>query len=154
MPPLLCVQNDVTPFTASTAEKTFDYMKLIVQFGSQAIDEALLKRMERLTGKPVHPWLRRGMFFSHRDFNLILDFVRDCLPYCRCRCRIRRRAHCRMGAVCTVREENSVLFIYRSRPVIGFAPYGSFDSFYVYEMAAGYVQRSAGNARCRWIKNV
>jgi hypothetical protein len=22
--------------------------------------------MERVTGKPVHPWLRRGLFFSHR----------------------------------------------------------------------------------------
>jgi len=23
--------------------------------------------MESLTGKKAHPWLRRGMFFSHRD---------------------------------------------------------------------------------------
>ena len=29
--------------------------------------------MERLTGKPAHPWLRRGMFFSHRDMEEILD---------------------------------------------------------------------------------
>ena len=29
--------------------------------------------MERLTGKKMHRWLRRGMFFSHRDFSHILD---------------------------------------------------------------------------------
>jgi len=43
-----------------------DYNKLIDQFGCTAIDDSLLERMERITGKPVHPWLRRGLFFSHR----------------------------------------------------------------------------------------
>ena len=33
----------------------------------------IVDRMERLTGKRMHRWLRRGMFFSHRDFNHILD---------------------------------------------------------------------------------
>jgi len=27
----------------------------------------------KLTGKPAHPFLRRGIFFSHRDLNLVLD---------------------------------------------------------------------------------
>lgn len=43
-----------------------DYDKLIVQFGTKAIDAELLQRFERLTGKRPHPLLRRGMFFSHR----------------------------------------------------------------------------------------
>ena len=34
--------------------------------------------MERLTGKPAHPWLRRGMFFSHRDMEEILDAYEAC----------------------------------------------------------------------------
>ena len=33
----------------------------------------MVDRMERLTGKKMHRWMRRGMFFSHRDFNHILD---------------------------------------------------------------------------------
>eukprot|EP01122_Echinamoeba_exundans_P010182 TRINITY_DN3749_c0_g2_i3.p1 TRINITY_DN3749_c0_g2~~TRINITY_DN3749_c0_g2_i3.p1 ORF type:complete len:411 (-),score=103.78 TRINITY_DN3749_c0_g2_i3:1020-2225(-) len=50
-----------------------NYAKLIKDFGSQAIDEGLIRRVEKLTGKPAHPWLRRGYFFSHRDLSTILD---------------------------------------------------------------------------------
>ncbi|KAH9032377.1 hypothetical protein EDB83DRAFT_2652244 [Lactarius deliciosus] len=50
-----------------------DYDKLIDQFGTRRIDAALLERFERLTGHKPHILLRRGMFFSHRDFNIILD---------------------------------------------------------------------------------
>ena len=43
------------------------------QWDTKLIDTALLERFERLTGHPPHRWLRRGLFFSHRDFDLILD---------------------------------------------------------------------------------
>jgi len=33
----------------------------------------LLQRFEKVTGQKPHRWLRRGLFFSHRDFNKILD---------------------------------------------------------------------------------
>ena len=36
------------------------------QFGSLRIDQQLLSRIETLTGKPPHHFLRRGIFFSHR----------------------------------------------------------------------------------------
>jgi len=49
-----------------------DYDKLIKQFGTQPIDEELLKRIERHTGK-LHFMLSRGVFFSHRDLDWILD---------------------------------------------------------------------------------
>ena len=42
-------------------------------FGSQPITEDLVKRFERLTGKPAHRFLRRGVFFSHRDLSDALD---------------------------------------------------------------------------------
>ena len=29
--------------------------------------------MEKLTGKPAHIFLKRGIFFSHRDLELILN---------------------------------------------------------------------------------
>lgn len=61
--------------TASSA-KGIDYMKLIDRFGSNAITPELLERMQTLTGgKPLHRFLRRGLFFSHRDFDWILDQV-------------------------------------------------------------------------------
>lgn len=43
-----------------------DYDKLIDQFGTRRIDQALLDRFEKLTGHKSHVLLRRGTFFSHR----------------------------------------------------------------------------------------
>ena len=43
-----------------------DYDKLVDQFGTRRIDNALLERFERLTGHRPHVLMRRGMFFSHR----------------------------------------------------------------------------------------
>eukprot|EP00171_Calliarthron_tuberculosum_P009807 IDg9807t1 len=50
-----------------------DYDKLIEQFGSRAISPDLIERFERLTGKKAHVFLRRGIFFSHRDLTVLLD---------------------------------------------------------------------------------
>ena len=50
-----------------------DYNKLISSFGTKEIDQGLLDRLEKLTGQQPHPFLRRGLFFSHRELNLILD---------------------------------------------------------------------------------
>ena len=29
--------------------------------------------MKKIIGQPVHPWIRRGIYFSHRDLNIMLD---------------------------------------------------------------------------------
>lgn len=50
-----------------------DYTKLIAQFGSRPISPQLLARFESLTGHRAHLFLRRGIFFSHRDLQAILD---------------------------------------------------------------------------------
>lgn len=50
-----------------------DYDKLIKRFGSSKIDDELLRRFETVTGKPLHHFLRRGIFFSHRDMHSILN---------------------------------------------------------------------------------
>lgn len=58
----------VTPWEVSG---DIDYEVLVQRFGTTPIDEDLL---DRLSGYgEVHPLLRRGVFYSHRDFNLILD---------------------------------------------------------------------------------
>ena len=36
------------------------------RFGSSKVDEELIARIEKVTGKPAHRLLRRGKFFSHR----------------------------------------------------------------------------------------
>ncbi|TMW62657.1 hypothetical protein Poli38472_005275 [Pythium oligandrum] len=62
----------VTPWDVE-AENGVDYDKLIVQFGCSKLDDALIARIEKLTGHRAHRYLRRGYFFSHRDLNLLLD---------------------------------------------------------------------------------
>jgi len=49
-----------------------DYERLVKEFGTQLIDEALIERVKKITGE-VHPFLKRRIFFSHRDFDWILD---------------------------------------------------------------------------------
>eukprot|EP00055_Hartaetosiga_balthica_P002449 m.4010 g.4010 ORF g.4010 m.4010 type:complete len:630 (-) comp2159_c0_seq1:1033-2922(-) len=61
----------VTPWEA-TADKEFDYNYLIEQFGSEPISQEQLERMKKL-GIKVHHFLERGIFFSHRDLDVILD---------------------------------------------------------------------------------
>lgn len=49
-----------------------DYDRLITEFGIQKITQADLKRIEKITGE-IHPYLRRGIFFAHRDLKWVLD---------------------------------------------------------------------------------
>lgn len=62
----------VNPWTVES-EGSIDYERLIVKFGSTRIDEALLERIERVTNRKPHRFLRRGLFFSHRDMHHLLD---------------------------------------------------------------------------------
>ncbi|MCS7120825.1 MAG: tryptophan--tRNA ligase [Nitrososphaerota archaeon] len=75
------VKNDeemiVTPWTVSGR---IDYSRLIEEFGTQPITEELLKRIEKHTGD-LHLQLRRGIFFSHRDLDWILDMYESGLKF-------------------------------------------------------------------------
>lgn len=61
--------------------QAIDYTKLTEQFGTQLIDKALLERFERVTGQRPHRFLRRGIVFSHRDLNIILDRYEQGKPF-------------------------------------------------------------------------
>jgi len=65
----------------SSSDKGIDYDKLIKKFGSKKIDDVLIERMEKVTGKKVHRFLRRGVFFSHRDMHKVLDDVEKKKPF-------------------------------------------------------------------------
>jgi tryptophanyl-tRNA synthetase len=49
-----------------------DYEKLIREFGTQPLTPELLERFRKFTGA-LHPQLERRIFFSHRDFDWILE---------------------------------------------------------------------------------
>ena len=74
-------QNDqvVTPWTV-TSKEGINYMKLIDQFGCKPIDGKLIRRFEEVTGKKAHTWLRRGLFFSHKDLEKILSVYESGKP--------------------------------------------------------------------------
>jgi tryptophanyl-tRNA synthetase len=59
----------VTPWEV---EGDVDYGKLILKFGTQPITPELLQKIKGMTGE-IHPLLKSGYFFSHRDFDWILD---------------------------------------------------------------------------------
>lgn len=64
-------EQNVTPWDVEGAvvdgvAQAIDYNKLIEQFGTKPIDEEILQRLEKLTGRKPHIFLRRGIFFSHR----------------------------------------------------------------------------------------
>lgn len=53
--------------------KAIDYKKLVEEFGTKLIDQELLERFERVTGHKPHRFMRRGIAFSHRELDVILD---------------------------------------------------------------------------------
>src|ERR1700743_3272609 len=72
-------EQEITPWDVSAAtdaegnELAFDYKKISERWATKLIADDLLALYERLTGHKPHRWLRRGLFFSHRDLDLILD---------------------------------------------------------------------------------
>ncbi|WVQ83361.1 tryptophan-tRNA ligase [Cryptococcus sp. DSM 104549] len=80
-------EQKVTPFDVEAGVDAdgklleIDYEKLTKRFGANLIGQDLLDRFERLTGQKPHPLLRRGTFYSHRDFNLILDRYEKGQPF-------------------------------------------------------------------------
>ena len=53
----------VDPWTVVGA---VDYDKLITKFGSTPLADDVIARMEKVTGRRAHHFIRRGIFFSHR----------------------------------------------------------------------------------------
>ncbi|ODV92867.1 hypothetical protein CANCADRAFT_94510 [Tortispora caseinolytica NRRL Y-17796] len=71
-------EQKVTPWEVEGAvvdgqQQEIDYDKLIQSFGTKKVTEETLKRFEAVTGHKPHVFLRRGVFFSERDLNVILD---------------------------------------------------------------------------------
>ncbi|KAK5205907.1 tryptophan--tRNA ligase [Exophiala xenobiotica] len=77
--PAKSVAQLITPFEVSGGVDEsgkllpVDYEKLTREFGATPISQQLLERFERVTGKKAHRFMRRGIVFSHRDLEKILD---------------------------------------------------------------------------------
>ena len=62
----------ITPWGVSGNVQDKDYDKIANEFGAKIIDERLLKRIKDVTGD-LHPFLLNGIFYAHRDLDLVLD---------------------------------------------------------------------------------
>src|SRR5213594_563237 len=67
----------VTPWEV---KGSVDYDRLVTQFGTERITSEILERIRKITGE-LHPMLRRGVFYSHRDLNWILDRYERGTPF-------------------------------------------------------------------------
>jgi tryptophanyl-tRNA synthetase len=70
--PLVSVNNEEMVVTPWEVRGKIDYDKLIREFGTQPLTPELLDRIRKHTGT-LHPQLERRIFFSHRDFDWILQ---------------------------------------------------------------------------------
>jgi tryptophanyl-tRNA synthetase len=75
-------EDIMTPFEIkATSDKGIDYDKLIEKYGCSAMTPEIIKRIEDLTGKPVHRFIRRGIFFCQRDLDEILNCYQKEKPF-------------------------------------------------------------------------
>ncbi|ELP87019.1 tryptophanyl-tRNA synthetase, cytoplasmic, putative [Entamoeba invadens IP1] len=65
-------QQIVTPYNVSGL---VDYNKLVKDFNAELLTPEQITRIGSVTHRDPHIWLRRGLFFCHRDINPILDDV-------------------------------------------------------------------------------
>lgn len=71
-------QNIVTPWDV---QGTVDYEKIVALFGAETIDQKLIFDIEKRTRRRAHHFLRRGIFFAHRDLNQLLASTDDFFLY-------------------------------------------------------------------------
>ena len=79
-PPQAQTEQVINPWEVD-AEDGIDYEKLIRDFGCSKIDAKLVERIERITGRKAHRFLRRGLFFTHRELDLLLDNYEKGIPF-------------------------------------------------------------------------
>jgi len=69
-------EDIVDPWSVkASSNKGIDYEKLIVKFGSERINEDVLQKFQEILDKKsmkMHTFLRRKIFFSHRELDQIL----------------------------------------------------------------------------------
>lgn len=53
--------------------QAINYEKLMQQFGCSPLSPELITRLQKATGKPAHPLIKRGFVYCHRDFENILN---------------------------------------------------------------------------------
>ncbi|MCW1292562.1 MAG: tryptophan--tRNA ligase, partial [Candidatus Parvarchaeota archaeon] len=70
----------INPFEVSGEISEDIYIKLVKDFGLKIIDANLLAKIKQHT-KELHPLIEYGIFFAHRDLDLILSEYENGKPF-------------------------------------------------------------------------
>ncbi len=65
--------NEKQVITPWEVKGNIDYDKVIKEFGVSRITAKQIARIKKLTGKEPHYFLKRNIFFAHRDLDILLD---------------------------------------------------------------------------------
>ncbi|MBD3191495.1 MAG: tryptophan--tRNA ligase [Candidatus Heimdallarchaeota archaeon] len=63
----------VTPWEVSGV---MDYEELVKKFGTTLLTEKVIEEIKKYSGGELHLLLKRGLFFSHRDFDWLLKMLK------------------------------------------------------------------------------
>ena len=75
-------EDIITPWNIQIAnENGIDYDKLIEKFGTQKIDDEIIKKIESAIGREVHYFIKRGIAFSHLDLERLLELHAEKKPF-------------------------------------------------------------------------
>ena len=58
-----------------------DYDKLVDKFGCSRMTPELVEKFEKLTKEKPHRFIRRGIFFCHRDLDICLNAYEKMQPF-------------------------------------------------------------------------
>ncbi|KAF8823119.1 tryptophanyl-tRna synthetase (TrpRS2) [Cardiosporidium cionae] len=75
------LMNVISPWDVDFGDKHVNYDKIVSAFGCSKIKDEHIERIERLTNKRAHRFLRRKIFFAHRDLDILLDSYEKGLPF-------------------------------------------------------------------------
>jgi len=77
------VDEDVVTGTEvlAASDKGIDYDKLVDKFGCFKMTPELYDKIEKLTGAKPHRFIRRGIFFCHRDLDVCLNAYEKMQPF-------------------------------------------------------------------------
>jgi tryptophanyl-tRNA synthetase len=78
--------QDINPWSVTGAMvdgelQAINYNYLVESFGTRLLTDDILSRFKRVTGHEPHVFMRRGLVFSHRDLETILDRHEKGLPF-------------------------------------------------------------------------
>lgn len=75
-------EDVITPWNIHSADESgINYDKIVEKFGTQKIDDETIKKFEQATGREVHYLIRRGIIFSHRDLEVMLQLHAEKKPF-------------------------------------------------------------------------